>query len=245
MEYRECGNGHFYDPSVSSTCPQCAAEGRTVSFQEGENIFSAKAAGGYGAAALAEDYGATEPVYGGVSGMPQERSGAPDLTEPSRNGGEFVTSDITKPPADGNGFVTRDFRSDSMVEDYEDVTRPVSVNQVAGFSPVVGWLVCVEGQSRGMDYRIHAGNNYIGRAEHMDICIKGDKSISRDRHAMLACDVKEHLFAFGPVAGKSIVRVNEKMVMVPTELHAHDILQIGETKLLFVPLCGERFSWDE
>ena len=28
------------------------------------------------------------------------------------------------------------------------------------------------------------------------------------------------------------------------ELHAYDELTIGKTKLLFVPLCGERFDWN-
>jgi len=110
--------------------------------------------------------------------------------------------------------------------------------------PVVGWLVCVEGHMRGNDYRIRAGYNYIGR-EIGDIHIRGDQTISRQRHAKIAYDDMSHQFFFSPDEGRNVVRVNGKTIMAPEELHAYDILTIGQTKLLFVPLCGEHFSWGQ
>lgn len=179
-----------------------------------------------------EDYGPTEPVYhseADIKGMEHEWD---------------IEFDDTLPPQNGNGFETEDFRSGNPVEDYDDATMPVIMNGIAGFTPVVGWLVCADGPAKGSDYRIRAGYNYIGRADHMDICIKGDNQIGRERHAMIAYDPEERVFFFGPADGKSIVRLNGKMVMAPSELHAYDMLKIGTTKLMFVPLCGERFNWD-
>ena len=60
-----------------------------------------------------------------------------------------------------------------------------------GIDPVVGWLLCVDGPEKGRDYRIRSGRNSIGRAENMDICISGDSSISRERHAIIAYDPKK------------------------------------------------------
>lgn len=135
---------------------------------------------------------------------------------------------------------------DNSVENYDGETAPVSpVVGMEGFTPVVGWLVCVDGPAEGMDYRIRAGYNFIGRSENMDICILGDNNISRDRHAMIAYDPQEKVYFFGPADGKSILRKNDKMVMAPTELAAYDVLRIGSTKLMFVPLCGEHFNWKE
>lgn len=133
----------------------------------------------------------------------------------------------------------------SFVENYNDETAPASVGGVEGFTPVVGWLVCVDGPAEGTDYRIRAGYNYIGRSENMDICILGDNNIGRERHAMIAYDPQEKIYFFGPADGRSIVRKNDKMVMVPTELAAYDIVRIGSTKLMFVPLCGEHFNWKD
>lgn len=228
MEIKICSKGHRYDPSVSSTCPQCAAESSAGFFQNDmETTFFNEAKPG----GAVQDFGATEPV-GPQSGMQGFGGGE---TLPVENSGGFTSGDFfSGETAAGNG-----------VEDYESPTAPVIINDVAGFTPVVGWLVCVDGPAKGTDYRIRTGYNYIGRADHMDICIKGDQVIGRERHAMIAYDFEERVFFFGPADGKSIVRLNGKMVMVPSELHAYDILKIGSTKLMFVPFCGEKFNWDE
>lgn len=110
--------------------------------------------------------------------------------------------------------------------------------------PVVGWLVCIEGPVRGTDYRIHAGYNYIGRDEG-DIHIRGDQQISRQNHAMIAYDSDERVFYVGPSAGRNLIKVGGKTVISAVEIKAYDVLSIGTTKLLFVPLCGEHFSWGE
>lgn len=72
----------------------------------------------------------------------------------------------------------------SAVEDYDGVTEAVDMGEVVGFSPTVGWLVCVESPARGTDYRIRAGYNFIGRAEHMDICVRGSRKIRREKHTV-------------------------------------------------------------
>ena len=110
---------------------------------------------------------------------------------------------------------------------------------------MVGWLVCVEGNNRGSDYRIHNGYNYIGRAQSMDICIPGDSHISNENAAIVAYDSMERLFYFGPGMGHNAVRLNGKMCLGQSELKAYDIITLGQTKLVFIPLCGERFDWDD
>ena len=109
--------------------------------------------------------------------------------------------------------------------------------------PVVGWLVCVEGPMRGLDYRIHAGYNYIGR-EVGDIHIAGDMQISRQNPAMVAFDAEEQSYYVGPSAGRNLIKVNGKTVLNAMELHSYDVISIGSTKLLFIGLCGEKFRWE-
>lgn len=78
----------------------------------------------------------------------------------------------------------------------------------------------------------------------MDICISGDDCISTERAAVIAYDVEEKFFSFGPSMGHNVVRVNGKMLMNAVVLNPYDELTIGKTKLLFVPFCGERFDWN-
>ncbi len=247
MEFIRCSKGHFYNPSVTRTCPQCAAEEKAAGgmfSQAGigptEPVSQMEDYGATEAASQTEDYASTEPV------LRMEDFG---VTEPiNRGGNTFMDGkdlDPTVPVEPGNGFKTTDFGKESKVETYDDATVPTYMGGIVGFTPVTGWLVCIDGPAKGTDYRIRAGYNYIGRAEYMDICVRGDKAIGHERHAVIAYDSMEKVFFFGPADGKSIVRINGKMAMVPTEIHAFDVITVGSTKLMFVPFCGERFNWDE
>ncbi len=45
--------------------------------------------------------------------------------------------------------------------------------------------------------------------------------------------------------GNNLTYLEEKPVLVPTELTERSRLSIGETQLLFIPLCGEGFDWQD
>jgi len=113
-----------------------------------------------------------------------------------------------------------------------------------GIDPVVGWLLCIAGSDKGRDYRIKSGRNSIGRAENMDICIAGDSTISRERHAMIAYDPKKNVFMFQPGESRELCYVNEEGIYSATEIKTGDTIEMGETKLRFYPACGEDFKWD-
>lgn len=109
--------------------------------------------------------------------------------------------------------------------------------------PVVGWLVCVEGKNKGRDYRIHAENNFIGRDPSMDIAISDDEAVSRQTHAIISYDTRDRAYYFAQGTGRGIVRVNGRATLSTTQLEAYDRIEIGNTRFVFVPLCGEDFDW--
>ncbi|WP_088186670.1 FHA domain-containing protein [Desulfosporosinus sp. FKA] len=112
-----------------------------------------------------------------------------------------------------------------------------------GIDPVVGWLVCVEGTSKGQDYQIMSGQNTIGRGQ-TNISIKGDDSISREKHAVIIYDPKHNRFFIQGGDGRDLIYINDAPVLAVTELHAYDAIEIGKSRLLFIPFCGEEFKWD-
>jgi len=223
MEIVRCEKGHFYDAEVNSSCPQCAAEAQT---------------GGVSGYGPTEPIGPTEPVGSTGEIGPTEPVGP--MSQPSGSMG--ATIPVTDP-----GFTPTDFAGGGManarVQSYEP-TMPVPQGGVAGFNPVVGWLVCVDGTDKGTDYRIRNGNNYIGRDQSMDICIRNDNHISNKNAAIIGYDDLERQFFFGPAGGHNTVRVNGKMVINAIPLAPYDEITVGTTKLMFVPLCGERFDWN-
>jgi len=117
------------------------------------------------------------------------------------------------------------------------------VREELGVDPVVGWLVVLEGKEKGRDYRIQTDNNFIGRSSKMDVCINGDDTISRDNHATVSYDSRERLYFLSPGDGKAIVRHNDKALFSTAELSAYDTIEVGKTKLLFIPLCNDKFQW--
>lgn len=113
-----------------------------------------------------------------------------------------------------------------------------------GRRAIVGWLVCVKGPDRGRDYRIGDGRNSIGRSESMDVCIAGDQSISRERHAIVSYDPKGNVFKVHAGESHGLVYVDGKAVDEVVVLQPFDRIEIGATQLIFVPFCGDRFRWD-
>ena len=122
-------------------------------------------------------------------------------------------------------------------------TRHVWAKRMGGVDPVVGWLVCVQGPEKGRDYRLHTERNFIGRAPSMDVAITGDASISRENHAVLSYNPKKNNFRLAPGDSRGLVYLNDEEVLTPLEIAAYDRIELGETVLVFIPFCGERFQW--
>ncbi len=114
-----------------------------------------------------------------------------------------------------------------------------------GTEPVVGWVVCVEGVHFGEDFKIKSGRNFIGRSGNMNICLSGDKAISRERHAILTYDPKGNVFMIQPGDSSELCYLNGQLVLIPTPLKAGDRISLGESELMFVPFCSESFTWEK
>lgn len=109
--------------------------------------------------------------------------------------------------------------------------------------PVVGWLVCYEGLEKGRDYRVHIGQNAVGRDDNMDIVLK-DNAISRNGHCFLTYDHKHNAFVIHSGISHGTVYRNGHLVAGSEELLSFDTLELGDSKFLFVALCGEHFRWE-
>lgn len=109
--------------------------------------------------------------------------------------------------------------------------------------PVVGWLVCLAGPDRGRDFRLHAEKNFIGRSPAMDVCVAGDETVSRDRHALVIFDPKKQIFWVVPGDASGLVYLNGDIVNAPAPLQRDDMIEMGQTKLVLVPFCGEKYNW--
>ena len=110
--------------------------------------------------------------------------------------------------------------------------------------PVVGWLVCVAGRHLGADFRLTAMRNFIGRDKTMDVALIGDGSVSRDKHAVIVYEPRGNVFIVMPGEARQLFYLNGEVVLSQKEIKANDVLELGESKLMFIPCCSDKFNWE-
>ncbi len=232
MPMKRCNNGHFFDPIKHTNCPHCGIS----SLRGGEKtrVFG----------------------EGGKNQIEKNESRkTQSLSTPTK-----VPEGATKQPSDDSNETSKPKRQHNSVE--ESVTRRhgstsgkgkqaekegvtvLKMRASKGIDPVVGWIVCVEGQDKGRDYRIRTERNFIGRNDSNDIVIKGDDSISRERHAIISFNPRTNSFRLAPGDSRGLIYHNDDEVLTPIDLQPYDLLELGKTKLMFIPFCGNSFSWE-
>ena len=78
----------------------------------------------------------------------------------------------------------------------------------------------------------------------MDVVLSGDASVSRDRHAIVVYEPKSNIFLVQPGDSKELFYVNDEVVLSAQEIKGYDVLSVGNSKLMFIPCCSDRFNWD-
>lgn len=169
-------------------------------------------------------------------------------TTPATGGGFDIGATI---PATTPGFTPTDLGGVQPkggnvwdIEDYGN-TAPASFNGEEAFDPIVGWLICVKGSNRGKDYRLHSGTNFIGRGKQNDVCIENDQAISTRNHASVSYDVRERVFYIAKGEVRNPTYLNGRALRSDADLVAYDRIEIGNTELIFVPLCNDQFNWQD
>lgn len=226
MKLTRCENKHFYDADKYDLCPHCQKKlGKVDLFQKE------------------------------VPKNPPKETKTVSLME------EFAAEDI----ADDSEMKTMEigeFQEESQEKSRESSSLQSQINAViaqeptedvktmafygtAGTEPVVGWLVCLKGEYVGQSFNLKAGQNFIGRALTMDIPLAQDTSVSRNRHAILIYDPQNREFFIQPGESKGLTYLNDKLIFNYQPLEGYDRIKVGNSELLFIPCCGEKFTWED
>lgn len=217
----KCSKGHLYD-SAQGSCPVCAREGSSWNF------------GG-----VPDDIPATSPAgnWGGFAEVSETMPGAGF----GINIGE--TEPVTSPGFTAGDFYVKPGGSAPKLDDYEPTGVVPMEGEAYGFDPVVGWLICVKGPNRGRDYRLHSGTNFIGSSKEMDVCIEHDQTISHRNAASISYDDRSKTFYIQKGDVRNLLYLNGRSVRSDADIVIYDRIEIGSTELIFIPLCGDGFSW--
>lgn len=236
MNLKRCDKGHFYDVDKYPTCPHCA--------------------GGSGVdedMAKTEAYGAGDATVGYT--VPDNQGATLGNTMAYNGGGLNMGISLQETVGTGRPTQANDLESyinrvqgdqtTYSADDEEDEGKTVRHSSLDGnVEPVVGWLVCLNGEDAGKSFILKSGRNFIGRGSKMDVVISGDMSISREKHAIILYEPKKRVFLAQPGDSKELFYVNDEVVLNATSLSPYDKLLIGNTELYFVPFCCEKFAWE-
>ena len=134
--------------------------------------------------------------------------------------------------------------TERYLENVKDDEKTISLSIVSGNNrPVVGWLMCISGSQKGRALSVFFGRNFAGRAKSMDIRLTDDDYISRDNHFSIVYDPKSNKFSLVPGGGET--HINNMVVNNVQQLYEDDVIEVGQTKYLFVPYCKEGRTWNE
>lgn len=256
MNLTRCEQGHFYNASKFAGCPRCASLGNG---QAGDSVTMPMGGQTGDSVTMPMGYQAGDSVTMPMQAQAEEDSVT--VAMPVNQMEDSVTvpishvqkaapaPEVSAQSAAASETPTTPLKvavNKAIVGTQDDDGKTVSLYHTkTGIDPVAGWLVCIEGDDFGGSFTIKSGRNFIGRSANMDIVLRGDNSISREKHAIILYEPRRREFVAQPGESRELFYINDEVVLNSVRLKQYDVLSIGNTRLMFFPCCGENFSWED
>lgn len=227
MAMKQCPGGHVYDDQKTPVCPYCTGSGNV---------------------GVTRPLAGAPPVQAPVFQAPPPQAPPPQSLPPQAPA--FQPPPVNPAAASAPIPKTAPLQQSAPIPKTMPLESPETNKTMAlntndmGIDPVRGWLICVDGEKKGKDFKIRSEKNYVGRQSSNEICLDFDNSVSREPNAIISYDCRNNKFFIQPGEGKNNVYLNDSLLLTPVELNEYDIIEIGKTKLTFRSLCNEKFKWD-
>ncbi len=105
------------------------------------------------------------------------------------------------------------------------------------------FVVCVDGPMTGASFVFQENRAVVGRQKNYEIALFRDNSVSRSPHAIISYDKDSLRYTVAQGDPEKKVSVNGIFINAEQELKLYDIIGIGQTRMLFIPVCSEKFAW--
>ena len=271
MKLTRCANGHFYNAGKYEQCPHCnrnadADQDKTVALSP-QNAFP----GAMRSNPMPPPTGANNVFPGPFRSNPAVRQEEEDDVRtiplpseaPPAQPMQPIQPTVQLPPQPAP---MPQLPPQRAAADDDDDVQTVSIYQRSAepqhsaepqrsaasapaqnkwIEPAVGWFVIINGKERGRSVELKAGRNFIGRGASNDVVLSGDSTISREKHAILIYEPRSSAFLIQPGESRELFYLNDEVVLDAKAIKAYDILNLGKTKLVFIPFCGDAFRWED
>ena len=267
-QFIECEKGHSYDPSKFDECPICKVEKSTREKERPADdplngLIKCKNGhffdnGMFNRCPYCKDGDADElkseieTLKEQVELLKSQKNEAEERAEDNLNKVKKLTRTL-KDEVSKNELLRQEIEElrshiqeeKTGAEDNFDPDRTI-IQSVISESKTLGWLAVKTPQMRGRIFVLKKAMSSIGRGapgyEAVDVDIKWDRNISRGTQAVICYNRTKKTFTLEK-KGKSTVYHNDIPTQTLLNLAPYDCIRLGETEMIFVPLCGDNFSW--
>ena len=156
-------------------------------------------------------------------GMGQTMRYTQPVNDSAFSGGTSLSSNATD---DTVNYTDADTSFTDMINDAknkpekdDDDSVTIGFSGSSGKSEVVGWVVCIEGSDKGTGFPLKTGRNFIGRNANQDIVLAKDRTVSRDKHAIIVYEPRQRKFIVQPGDSRGLFYLNDEVVLGSKELN--------------------------
>lgn len=264
MNVTRCANGHYFDADKYEVCPHCGAASilpKDEPKKEYKGLFDKKKKEEQENVVIVP-----EETIGKTLGLFPKKEAHGGITADTVD--EVVPAEEPKaqpaPVADipaSNPALTYEDASEGLGRQQESLQSEIkkvssskegktvgffsTISAEAETEPVVGWLVCIGGKHFGESFNLAAGRNSVGRGSDNKVVLSKDEKVSRSKQIWITYEPKKRQFFVSPGDSSALAYHNDDTIMESKRLNANDLLELGDGKYMFVPLCSDTFSWDE
>ena len=175
-----------------------------------------------------------------VSEVPEESEDTEDEVTISYH--EPEVSEVPEEPEDTeDDDVTISYREPEEPENPQKVEEYKTDSELEVQDYVAGWLVGIEGSTKGMDYRIVQGFNRMVIASNGKIEVKGVAAAADRAMVLIVYDNRKNQFFVLPQQDE--IQLNGTQIQSSTELHSGNEIEFLQEKFEFVAFCREGRVW--
>lgn len=184
------------------------------------------------------------PICGADSTASAPKESKPKAPETLPNTKPLISAEDAQEISSAPSSLIKDLEKTGS-QNISPLPKTTAYYNMGEVNPPVGWLICVNGFYQGQAFQCKTGKNRIGRNQELEICLSEDVSITRDPHAILIYDPKNKRFYLQAGTSDGLAYWNGNLLFGHEELQPYDKISLGNSEFIFLPLCGDQFTWDE
>ncbi|MCM1191150.1 MAG: FHA domain-containing protein [Butyrivibrio sp.] len=242
-----CAKGHFYDGDKYEACPHCAAGVEAIR----QDPFSIRHSELEEKESEKKSREKVRRIKGGLfrrgEKERQEAANIPEIPAPQQTALQqtvLLQAEQKEQKEPESRSLSAAFAAAAQPDEKEEEGKTIGYFSVGGTEPPVGYLICTAGENYGNGFPLKTGSNSIGRSASMNVVIT-DQKVSREKQALVVYEPFKREFYIKPGEGTGLCYLNGELVLGPVKMKEFDVILLGDTSLMLIPVCCERFSWEE